>query len=206
MPPIYHITHVRNLPSIITTSGLLCDADVDDIKEVGIAHEHTKERRARRQVTAGPGGMLADYVPFYFAPRSPMLYVIHKGGVEGYEDGQSPIIHLVSSTDLVAKNNLSFVFSNGHAEMEYSDFYDNLESLVQVDWGIMESRYWFDTVTNPDRKRKRQAEFLVSKSFPWTCFEQIGVINENRKQEVELIIRDSEHKPEVVVKRDWYFF
>jgi hypothetical protein len=50
-----------------------------------------KERCRNRAVNTGPGGTIGDYVPFYFAPRSPMLYRIacdHRDGVSGrYADG-----------------------------------------------------------------------------------------------------------------------
>ncbi len=50
----------------------------------------------------GPSGTLDDHVPFYFAPRSPMLYSIHGGYVEGYVVGQRSVIHLVSSAEAVS--------------------------------------------------------------------------------------------------------
>ena len=74
--PIFHITHVENLASIIREGGLRCDREAAErgLAEVGIAHQHIKDRRAGRRVPLPPGGTLDDYVPFYFAPRSPMLY------------------------------------------------------------------------------------------------------------------------------------
>lgn len=76
MTDIYHITHISNLPSIIQHGGLYCDNLIPqrNLHPQGIAHQHIKERRARRIVNVAAGGTLADYVPFYFAPRSPMLY------------------------------------------------------------------------------------------------------------------------------------
>jgi len=71
------------------------------LESVGIAYQHIKDRRARKRVPAGPGGTVADYVPFYFAPRSPMLYAITRGLVPGYDGGQSSVVHLVTSTDAV---------------------------------------------------------------------------------------------------------
>ena len=43
-----------------------------------IGMRHIKERRARKIVPIVPGETLADFVPFYFAPRSPMLYAMSK--------------------------------------------------------------------------------------------------------------------------------
>jgi hypothetical protein len=60
---------------------------------------------------------VADYVPFYFAPRSPMLYKLHKGGVPNYTNGQDPLVYLVSSAEAVAASGASFVFSGGVARV-----------------------------------------------------------------------------------------
>ncbi|UTW68357.1 DUF4433 domain-containing protein [Anaerobacillus sp. HL2] len=44
-----------------------------------------------------------------------------------------------------------------------------------MDWDVMESKYWFDTDDDPDRKRRRQAEFLVLRHFPLELVLGIGV-------------------------------
>ena len=103
---------MRNLPSILQYGGLYCDNERlgTNLPSVGIAHNHIKERRARRGVTRANRGTLADYVPFYFAPRSPMLYSIGGGFVEGYADGEDPILHLVTSAEVVKAVGLPFTF------------------------------------------------------------------------------------------------
>ena len=174
MALIYHITHLRNLPSILDRGGLLSDTAIDTTgcEPTGIAHAHIKERRARKMVPTAQDGTLADYVPFYFASRSPMLYAIHNDRVEGYTEGQVPILHLVSSTDVVSENGLPFVFTDGQAGVAISKFFDRLELLGEVDWEIMKGKWWNDTITHYDRKRKRQAEFLVHGFFPWSFIYQ----------------------------------
>ena len=78
--------------------------------------------------------MLSDYVPFYFAPRSPMLYAIHKGKVEGYTGGQGEVLHLVSSAESVAgENGLDYCFTEGHAEIGFSEFFEDLTDLQRID-------------------------------------------------------------------------
>jgi len=203
VPPIYHITPIDNLPGIIRAGGLFCDRDAKDVQLVNIAHQNIKARRLRKAVPLGSGGVLADYVPFYFAPRSPMLYTINKGNVEGYTRGQEPIIHLVSSTDEVEAERLDWVFTDGHAVMDYTDFFDDFADLNKIDWPLMRSKYWFDSDDHPDRSRRRQAEFLVHDFFPWKLFSEVGVCNTATAERVNEILGDKSIR--VSVKRDWYY-
>jgi hypothetical protein len=172
---------------------------------VSIAHQHIKERRAHKPVPCAPGGTLADYVPFYFAPRSPMLYVINKGGVEGYTSGQRPIVHLVSSAEAVQAAGLPFAFTDGHAEMDISRFFTDLGDLEHVDWAIMSSRYWNDTLADGDRKRRRQAEFLVRRFFPMGLIERVGVINQSMAQSVSALFAPLAHIPPISAEPAWYY-
>jgi hypothetical protein len=209
MPDIYHITHVTNLSSIIQSGGLWCDAEVakGKVKATGIAHQHIKDRRAKKAVPLPPGGALCDYVPFYFAPRSPMLYAIHKGNVEGYQGGQNDILHLVVSVEAIEQAGLLFVFTDGHAPMAISKYYNELQNLDEIDWQVMRARYWADKLDDMDRKRRRQAEFLVHKFMPWHFITQIGVRLRTIERQVGTIIEQigDPHKPSVIVRPDWYY-
>jgi hypothetical protein len=84
--PIYHITHIDNLKSILSAGRLLAYNAMSAAKTQypNIAYENIQDRRATTYVPCGRGGVLHDYVPFYFAPRSPMLYTINRGNVEKY--------------------------------------------------------------------------------------------------------------------------
>lgn len=172
-----------------------------------IADKSIQYRRATTRVPCSAGGVLHDYVPFYFAPRSPMLYTISRGNVEGYSKGQTPIIYLVSQVETIAEHNLHFAFTDGHAVMAFTDFFDNLEYLDDaIDWEVMESRYWFDTDEDNDRKRKRQAEFLVYNFFPWQLVTEIGVNNYQIKTEVDKILeKNTTHQPPVKTRTAWYY-
>ena len=204
---IYHITHKDNLEGIISRGGLVAQSvmDTDPIAYCNIAHTTIQDRRAQTPVSCGPGGFLHDYVPFYFAPRSPMLYAIDRGNVEDCTADQSDIVNLLSSAQGVADSGLEFVFTDGHGIMELSDFYDDLEDLDKIDWDVMNARYWADTDDDPDRKRRRQAEFLVYKMVPWDRIEMIAVMNNETKAQVEGIISSSPPRHPIKVKPDWYY-
>ncbi len=159
----------------------------------------------QKPVLLPPGGTLGDYVPFYFAPLSPMLYAIHRGQVEGYVGGQSEVVHLASTVEAVAEAKLAWVFTEGHAEIRFTGFFNDLGDLDKIDWGVMRGRYWYDTDNDPDRKRRRQAEFLVRDFFPWALISHIGVCNRNAELLVTQALEHSPHKPNAAVERSWYY-
>ncbi|MGB7892842.1 MAG: DUF4433 domain-containing protein [Microcoleus sp.] len=205
--PIYHITHIDNLESILSEGGLLAYNVMVETQTnyTNIAYGIIQYRRATTYVPCGEGGVLHDYVPFYFAPRSPMLYTISRGNVENYTQGQAAVIHLVSSIENIEAEDLSFVFTDGHAVMTFTEFFDDLKYLGAIDWDVMESLYWNDTNEDNDRKRRRQAEFLVRHFFPWQLITEIGVINDTIKRQVENILQNFTHKPSVIVRNNWYY-
>ena len=125
---IYHITHLDNLPGILRSGCLSCHKEMvnDGLHPVSIAYPGIQDRRAITSVACGPGGVLHDYVPFYFAPRSPMLYALHRNRVEGYSGGQTPVLHLVTSVVRLIETGHRFVFTDGHATMRLSRFFTNV--------------------------------------------------------------------------------
>ncbi|MCU0533937.1 MAG: DUF4433 domain-containing protein [Hydrococcus sp. Prado102] len=205
---IYHITHINNLSSILNSDGLIANSRLkqQQINYLDIAHEQIQDRRAKTPVPCAAGGVLHDYVPFYFAPRSPMLYAIHKGNVAGYQEGQTPVIHLVTEAELIEAENFSFAFTDGHAIMTYSDFYDDLARLEEViDWELMTAKYWSDTEDDPNRKCRRQAEFLVYQFCPWQLIKEIGVMNYTIGRQVQQLLEIYNNPTPVRVYASWYY-
>ena len=204
---IYHITHLDNLPGILDTGGLQCKNDQlrqrSDYRN--IAHANIQDRRTSKTIACGPGGNLHDYVPFYFCVRSPMLYAIHRGVVEGYDGPQSDVIYLVSSIEQMEKHDIPFVFTDGHGTVALTAFYDDLKHLDRIDWKLMEDRYWHDTLSDGDRKRRRQAEFLIHTFCPWDSLLGVAVYDENIKAQVEYIAKEHNTSISAHVRRKWYY-
>lgn len=69
----------------------------------------------------------------------------------------------------------------------------------------MKSKWWSDTLEDMDRKRRRQAEFLVHNFFPWELVTKIGVIDAAVAEQVSGILQGAEHRPAVVVESSWYY-
>ena len=206
--PIYHITPINNLSSILNLGGLVANSRLkqEKINYQDISYEHIQDRRGRTPVPCGAGGYLHDYVPFYFAPRSPMLYTINRGNVLNYQGGQNLVIYLVADINTIEAEGLDFAFTDGHAAMDYTSFFTDLEDLeYEIDWDIMEEKYWSNTDDDPDRKRRRQAEFLVHHFFPWHLIREIGVMNTKIQIKVREILQKFNKQTPVEVYSEWYY-
>lgn len=199
-PPIFHITHVENLASIIAHGCLWSDSQriARNLDTTNIGYSHIKQRRLNRLVTAGSGGKLGDYVPFNFCPRSVMLYVVSRGHVD-YSGGQNEIVHLVSSVNTATSLGKPWAFTDRHADLAYATYFASLGKLSEVDWNVMPLTYW----AGDDVKERRQAEFLVYESFPWAAVERIGVKNAVVAAKVQALLSGS--APTVAVQPDWYY-
>lgn len=204
--PIIHMTHVHNLPAIIRGGGLAATAVLQRAggQFINVAYSSIQTQRAAKVVPCGPGGCLHDYVPFYFGKKSPMLYTINKGNVP-CDGGQDALVHLVSTAQAVEDEGLGFAFTDGHGIMNFSDFYADLKNLDEVDWNVMAATYWHDTADHPDRKRRRQAEFLVHEEFPWGLVTDIVVRTESVRGIVGGMIRGLAHRPRVKADQSWYY-
>jgi|SRR5215469_9621320 len=142
---IMHFTHTKNLPGILAAGCLQADSLVDrsSALKVEAADLDIKAARKRVQVPLAPYGCMADYVPFYFAPRSPMLYKLTKNGVANYTDGQDPLVYLVSSAEAAASGGASFLFSDGNCASSLTQYANDLTLLESaVDWELMKAYMW----------------------------------------------------------------
>ncbi len=206
---IYRLMHVENLDTCLARgSAARTEPHADDgIAYRTIHRQDVQDVRRVRAVSKGPGGTVHDYVAFYFGPRSVMLYQLHTGRVEGYGEGQEPLLHLVSTCQAVAAADLRFVFSDGHGLARFTAWYDQLADLDKVDWDATYATWWNDTPEDMDRQRRKQAEFLVHRSCPWGLVTEIGVYNEAARLRAESMLADRGLGGTVPirVRAEWYY-
>jgi hypothetical protein len=127
------------------------------------------------------------------------------GNVSQYSGGQRQVVYLVSSAQIIKSSGLGFAFTDGHGIIDITTYYDDLDRLDCVDWELMQSRYWNDTRDDPDRKRRRQAEFLVYDSLPWSLVSEVGVYDDEARALVLDAFRNEPHCPLAKIRPDWYY-
>lgn len=205
---IYHITHLDNLASILANGCLWSDREIQKRggANIVIGMDTIKKRRlVELSVSCHDGTFVGDYVPFYFCPRSVMLYLISKGsGDLKYEGGQETVIHLVSTIGDAVKSagDRRWAFSDVNAGASYAQFSNDLKDFRKlVDMTAVNATHWSD----PTIKPKKQAEFLVYENYPWTAFRSIGVKNSEIAARVKALLNDIDHRPSVRVEPSWYY-
>lgn len=207
MTPIYHITHFDNLPAIVTQDALLSDTLIRQSNAMprNIAHVNIKQRRTTTVVPIPPGGRLCDYVPFYFCPRSPMLFAVHTGMVAGFPGGQNRVLHLVADAEALVADGADCVHTEGHAAMQPLIFHHGVTGLDRLDWAVIRDWSWRNTAEDNDRKRRKQAEFLIHARVPWSAITRIGAIDATIADEVRGLLAAAGHAPIVEVQPKWYY-
>lgn len=206
-PKIYHIVHVDRLVSIVADGGLWSDAFLQARARPGttIGMGTIKQRRLTTPVECRPGLNVGDCVPFYFCPRSVMLYVIHMANDPelDYRGGQGPIVHLEGdlhdTVDWAEQQERQWAFTLSNAGSNYFEDRCDLVQLAEIDWDAVRARNW------QGRTDGKQAEFLVEKSFPWALIQRVGVRSTHVREQARNAMRASEHKPTVEIKPEWYY-
>lgn len=215
---LFHITSIANLPGICAAGALLSKnaGAAAGIDYQNIAHKGAQGARAGRAVPNPPGGVVHDYVPFYFAPRSPMLSAIDHGRVTNCPWRQGDIVHLETTVDRVVAGTVSFVFYDRNATLAFSQPFTDLARLDTVAWDLLTEqprldgfcKYWqnrYNVERYVDRMERRQAEFLVRERVPLDRLVRIGVMDANRAAEVRAILAAGGINLALEVKPEWYF-
>ena len=148
---------------------------------------------------------VGECVPFYFCPRSIMLYLIHTGNQDGlsYRGGQGDIVHLEADLrETVAwaetqRKRWAFTLSNAGAW--YCESRYDLAHLSDIDWVAVNATNWSGC------KEGKQAEFLVEQQFPWELVKRIGVHSQTVHRQVLELLSATRHNLIVELKPEWYY-
>lgn len=204
---VVHFTHVDHLATVIS-HGLLADnaAQAEGLLTVEVGNQGIKEQRRRRAVPLGAGGEVADYVPFYFASRSPMMFAIERGNVPTYTDGCDNLIYLVTNVDRLVELGLAPLFTDRNAGLILATFSEDPRELdALIDWDLMRAKYWGNTDEEPDRRERRMAECLVHGRVPWDAFTEVVARTETCAASARDTLASLGKSTPVAVRPSWYF-
>ena len=207
-PKIYHIVHVDRLPSIVAEGRLWSDAEIGNRSLGGttIGMSAIKQRRLNELYLEKYSDLhVGECVPFYFCPRSIMLYLIHTGNQDGlsYRGGQGDIVHLEAdlrqSVAWAETQRKRWAFTLSNAGAWYCESRYDLAHLSDIDWVAVNATNWSGC------KEGKQAEFLVEQQFPWELVSRIGVHSQAVRSQVLELLSATRHNLIVELKPEWYY-
>jgi hypothetical protein len=179
---VYHFTHIDNLPSLLK-NGFLANnhEDFPAVESTSIAASSIQERRATMNVPCGVGGVVHDYVPFYFGSLSPMLLgVVNKKNID-----QSDILYFEFPISIL--NRTGAVFTDASANtVSPPNFYDNGQYLTRLNWAEIDSLKWKSD--SEALRHQRMAELLVPYSINVQAASRVVVWNNAVRNEVTRIV------------------
>lgn len=180
---VYHITSASNLPMILKY-GLLPHGN--RYVSTGIDNKDVNNRRSRKEPIYNK--VIHDYVPFYFNPKNPMLFV------NKYR--QNDIVILAFSNKILLKEGM--VFTSGNAAKENASFFNSLDDLREINWDCINAEYW-NSFENG--KSERMAEVLVPDKVKIDDLCHIICFDESKRAYVNRIAPGFK----VIVDRNMYF-
>ena len=198
---LFRITHVENMPWLLR-HGLHPATGRRDPTFVSIGDAELIGKRMRKPVPLAPRGTLANYVSFYFTPRSPMLYRI-QNGFNVAQRKREEIVFIVTSIHKLREAGMTFLHTDSHAYHRKARFFQNASGLVNIDWDLLrQGRIGFDSA---DSSKRIQAEALVYKHVSVDALLGFAAATDPVRRYIESVAQSNGVNFPVKVRREWYF-
>jgi len=202
---VWRILHRANLPWVLA-NGLHCGTSAQrSCNWVSIGNAELIDKRALHRVPLPPGGVLNDFVPFYFTPFSVVVGNINKewGGIRQLPN--EDIVILVSSLYRVRELGLPFLFTDRHAYSGLARYFDDLAMLDQIDWPLLQRRDFKRDPEDPGKLERYQAEALVHRQVPMAALLGVVCFTDTVRAQIERKMADLGLSLPVHTRPGWYF-
>ena len=202
---IFRVIHRANLAWVLQ-HGLHCGTSATRSDHwVSIGNQELISKRAHWPVSAAPGGVLNDYVPFYFTPFSVMMHNITTGWNGVTRHPKQDILILVASLRRVAELRMVFLFATSHANNAVVTYFNDLARLNLIDWHILQRRNFRRDPDDPAKFARYQAEALIHGHCPLSGLSGIVCCDESVKIQVERAVMAADVTLPVAARPGWYF-
>lgn len=204
----YRITHINNLP-LLLKNGIVNKNHPNASEDfIEIGNPEIIDVRSTSPVKINNYGMIGDYVPFYFTPKSIMLFNI----ITGYwhplvpRRNRSEILVIRCLIDDLATLPRWF-FTDGQANIKDGTVkhFNNLDYLDSIDWQCIQNSNFSKSDGDFDRPRRYQAEFLVQHEVPIDYVESLNVYNQQAADAVNDILNENNINLAVNIQPQYFF-
>lgn len=202
----YRITHINNL-HLLLQNGIVNKHHPNASKDyIEIGNPEIIDVRSISAVKIDDYGMIGDYVPFYFTPKSIMLYNI----ITGY---WHPLVPRRNRNEILVIRCLieelarlpKWFFTDGQGNDMASNHYNDIADLDNIDWQCIQNSNFSKSDGDFDRPRRYQAEFLVQHEVPIDCVESLNVYNQQAADVLANILNENNINLAVNIQPLYFF-
>ena len=193
---IFRQVYFGDLPTFLSNGEIRAKTHANPQACHQTSYQDIVDRRGTNEFSMPCGGVVNDYVPFYFSPLSSFTFTINRGNVpltapDGVSLGMArdeERIFIVCRADSFRNSGLEYCFSDYplNSQIPKPTLEQNLDRLEQhVHWDVFDDnpmtahilevgyggvcKYFQNRAAPPEwqlRSQKRMAEFLVKSALP----------------------------------------
>lgn len=199
------------------------------------SYEQIVARRGAKMMDLPHGGVVNDYVPFYFSPRTKFTYTIHKKNVDlrsptgellGKADDSSRMFFVCEPTEFIGTH-VQYCFSNLalNTNAPFPLIACDIDELEKhIDWAVFDDQpvcgkiseigyggvcpYFLnkeEPLAYQNRSEKRMAEFLVKDAVPLSMVRCIIAKTPAMQQSLQAVMDESDWDIPIYTKPGCYF-
>lgn len=202
----YRVTHIDNLPMILQHGLVSSRHPKANSGFTSIGNPEIIGKRSEESVRIAGYETMGDYIPFYFTPRSIMLYNIvtgHRAPVVPKRNAKELVVIRCRIEDLAGLP--QFFFTDGQGNDSVTKHYNDLEESDKVDWASIHASRFDKNDSDFDRPRRYQAEFLVHGEVPVSHIESLHVVDNATADKVRKILSSHQINLPVIVSPTYFF-
>lgn len=175
---VYHLTSIAALRSIVEGGKIECRNHLQDRETIGDRELSKRRHLVSVPTLSGRPRTLDNYVSFYFASFTPMLFRLVKNPYEWTPPVEELVILRAPLTAFVDARPI--VFTDGHSMCPQppAHAYTLLSHLGAVDFDLIGSGSWKvdDPAETKERRRRYAAELLALYDVPFGLVDRCAVL------------------------------
>ena len=205
---LFRIMHIDNIEYVLKLGKFtIYNSKEADPNYINIGESELINLRSEHEIITSHSNKKyypsRDFLPFYLWYKSIMLYRIQTGyNIKKIKPEN--IIYAVYKLENII-DNIEYLFTNGHGYAKFTQWYDNIKYLNEIDWNIVKGSQWKNTEDDTDRLRRKQAEFWIKKQLSLKTIFGLAVYDKNSKNKLDALCKKYNRDIKIKIKPEYYY-
>ena len=134
-----------------------------------------------------------------------MMLNIKTGHNDVSQRENADIVILVTSLHKLRASGVRYLFTNGHAFLRETDYFEDLADLVKVDWDLLRRKDFKRDPEDPGKLGRYQAEAIIHRHMPVDALSGIACYDSRAQERVDHEVQTRGLTLKVRAMSSWYF-